>query len=907
MFRIRRQQVEQLLVRYYKSNAAGYHGYQPKATVDKVNSVKDFDFSNCINTTKLSCVIDAYREHGHTYADKDPLNLNNNCSKEFEKQVASLEELFEEPVNVKVANAHSEMSFTDFVQHLKQSYCQKIGYDINHLKNEEEKQWFYEKAESSVVFDDKRKIEFYELMTKAQMFEKYLAKKFPSFKRYSGEGAESMLTFFDELFYSSVADGVEEVLLANSHRGRVAFLTGMLNYPYSQMFHKIKGNSEFSSDYRFLGDVVSHLTSSTEVRRANNSLHVTMVPNPSHLECGNPVVSGKTRGRYLSKQYGHYGDLNTTNKLLSVQIHGDAAMAGQGIVMETFCTASLPHFDIGGSIHLVVNNQVGFTTPMQRNSTSEHCSDLAKAYDYPVLHVNGDHPEEAARAARIAVEYRNHFHKDIMINLHCFRRWGHNELDDPTFTNPAMYKVIHNRLSVPDMYMNDLIQSNVVNETDIKATENEFTNFLNKQFEESDIFQSAWQPFQGAWKDIKQASNETISTWDTGCDDNLLKYIGSKSTEYPEDFSIHPTLEKTFVQARLKKIQNNENIDWATAESLAIGSLLVEGHHVRLCGQDVGRGTFSHRHAMLVDQQTDEIVIPLNNMNENQAFLEVVNSPLSEEAVLAFEYGFSSENPNHLVIWEAQFGDFFNGAQIIIDTFISSGEVKWLLQSGLVMLLPHGMDGAGPDHSSCKIERFLQLTDSKEDAFDTDDVNMQIANPTTPAQYFHLLRRQIVRNYRKPLIIAAPKQILRMSAATSTLDEMQPATNFQPVIGDNFVTNPSNVTKLVFCSGKHYYDLDKLRKTSNIKDVAILRLESLVPFPAEDIKDELKKYSNAKEFIWSQEEHRNQGPWSFIHPRFTNLLNVKLSYNGRDVLAMSAVGVVKLHAKETEELFKNLF
>jgi len=438
--------------------------------------------------------------------------------------------------------------------------------------------------------------------------------------------------------------------------------------------------------------------------------------------------------------------------------------------------------------------------------------------------------------------------------------------------------------------------------------EEKYKAFLEEEFNNSGSLSSGWEPFQGYWDEMSQASKDTISVWDTGVSVDVLKQVALKSVEVPPSMNIHPHLTKTLCEARRSKIEQGTNIDWATAEAMAIGSLLLEGDHVRICGQDVGRATFNHRHAMLVDQDTGELCVPMNSMSAQQTgFLEVANSPLSEEAVLGYEYGMSIENPRHLCIWEAQFGDFFNGAQIIIDTFVANGEMKWLLQSGLVMLLPHGMDGAGPDHSSCKLERFLQLSDSKEDSGDGDDVNMEVVNPTTPAQYFHLLRRQQIRNYRKPLIVAAPKLILRMGAATSTLADMTEGTHYKPVIGDT-KPNPASVKTVVFCSGKYYYEMDRLREKNNRDDIAIVRLESLVPFPAEELKAELLKYSkSARKFVWCQEEHRNQGAWSFVSPRFKNLLNVQLSYAGRSVLGASAIGVSKWHANESEDLIKQVF
>uniref|UniRef100_A0A7M5XIJ9 Transketolase-like pyrimidine-binding domain-containing protein n=1 Tax=Clytia hemisphaerica TaxID=252671 RepID=A0A7M5XIJ9_9CNID len=717
-------------------------------------------------------------------------------------------------------------------EHLKNTYCQNVAFDLEHLNDEDEKAWLYHQIEnSSFELTKEKQKEICAHLLKSQVFENFLAKRFPTLKRYSGEGAESMLAMFEELFHISSKSGTNEVMISIPHRGRLALLTGMLNYPNKALFSKLKGNPEFHSSLRFIGDVSSHLTSSTDLNYNDKNIHVTMVPNPSHLEASHPVIMGKARSRFLTKQQAYYNGENENSEdellnILSIQVHGDAAMAGQGIVMETFALASLPHFEVGGSVHLVVNNQLGFTTPHERASTAGHSSDIAKMISAPIIHVNGDSPEDVAKVTKLAVDYRNKFKKDVVINMLCFRRWGHNELDDPTFTNPAMYDVIHQRESVPDLYKKKLIQDGVVTETEIESIESEYYALLDEQLKDADRqVEPAWKPFEDNWKGIQQASHQSASTWDTGCDIDLLKFVGARSTCFPDQFNIHQHLEKTFCEARMKKIESGENIDWATAEALAIGSLLMQGHHVRISGQDVGRGTFSHRHSMLVDQKNNELYIPLNHMSKQQSgCLEVVNSLLSEEAVLAYEYGMSIENPKHLVIWEAQFGDFFNGAQIIIDTYIANAEAKWLLQSGLVMLLPHGMDGAGPDHSSSKIERFLQMSDSKEDGVDSDDVNMQIVNPTTAAQYFHLLRRQQIRNFRKPLIVASPKLILRMSAASSTLSDLVPGTHFKPVIGDSS-PDMDKIDTVVFCSGKHYYELAKQRTKQSKQNVAIVRLD----------------------------------------------------------------------------------
>lgn len=592
--------------------------------------------------------------------------------------------------------------------------------------------------------------------------------------------------------------------------------------------------------------------------------------------------------------------------VLCVQVHGDAALAGQGINQETLQLAAVPHYSVGGSLHLVINNQVGFTTPAERARSSRHCTDLAKQIGAPVLHVNGDHPEDVVRVTRVAMDYRNRFRKDVFVNLICFRRWGHNELDDPTFTNPALYSVIHARRSVPDEYSDRLVDEGVMQPSDKSQIVTSYQERLNEDYQKIESYSPQRSNLKGVWSKLSEPSGN-LTQWDTGTSSDLLKYIGKQSVQFPENFNVHPHLLKTHIAGRIKKVETGTGLDWGTAEALALGSLLYQGFNVRISGQDVGRATFSHRHAMLVDQATNEIYIPLNDIVPDQTGkLEIANSILSEEAVLGFEYGMSVGSPDNLVIWEAQFGDFFNGAQIILDTYVCSGESKWGLQSGLVMLLPHGMDGAGPEHSSCRLERFLQMTDSREGSCDGDNVNWEVVHPTTSAQYFHLLRRQMVRNYRKPLVVVAPKVLLRLPAAASTLADLGPGTSFQTVLTDP-TANPAAVERLVFVSGRHYYTLAKHIADTGVTDTAVVRLESLCPFPAERLQQEVARFPKAKRFLWSQEEHRNQGCWGFVAPRFRGLVGVELEYAGRGELCQPAVGVGRVHQAENLEIINQTF
>ncbi|XP_008214961.1 probable 2-oxoglutarate dehydrogenase E1 component DHKTD1 homolog, mitochondrial isoform X1 [Nasonia vitripennis] len=853
-------------------------------------------------------LLTAYREHGHKQAVVNPIALS---------KPRALPELRPEHFGLDLADNvrmegllradKADGTVEDALDILNRIYCGTMSAEFSYLESEEEREWFAKNFEECYyeALDDETRRAIAREMLKSQAFDRFLAVKFVSVKRYGGEGAESMMAFFHELFKLASNDTLKELVLCMPHRGRLNFLTGMLKFPAEKLFRKLRGLSEFPDDAKATGDVISHFVSSMELPLTG--LHVSMLYNPSHLEAVNPVSMGRTRGLMQILKEGAYSDdpnAQWSDQVLNVQVHGDAAYTGQGINQECLALSGAPHFEIGGSIHMVVNNQVGFTTPAARGRSSRYCTDLAKFISSPVIHVNADDPESVVKATRIAFRYQRKFRKDVFVDLNCFRRWGHNELDDPTFTNPLTYKIIHNRRSIPDRYLDELINAKVLSQEQANMIVEQFTEKLAEALRRVDDYVPQATYFTGRWSQLKQADS-AVTTWDTGVDTNLLQLIANKSVQSPEELvnkNVHPTLLKSHVESRLKKIESGSHIDWSTAEAMAFGSLLYQGYNVRISGQDIGRGTFSHRHAMLVDQSTGEMYIPLNSMVEGQTGkIELANSILSEEAVLGYEYGLSITLPNTLPIWEAQFGDFFNGAQTIIDTFVSSGEAKWMTTSGLTMLLPHGYDGAGPEHSSCKLERFLQLTDSREDRPDGDDVNMQVVNPTTPAQYFHLLRRQMVRNFRKPLILVAPKTLLRHVSATSGLDEIAPGTSFKTVIGDE-KAQENAVRKVILVSGKHYYALEKHREILGAQDVAIIRVESLCPFPVAELNEEIQKYQHAKTFIWSQEEPQNMGAWSFVRPRFENLCGRQLRYSGREPLATSAVGIGQLHQRQSEEV-----
>uniref|UniRef100_A0AAR5PEB4 Transketolase-like pyrimidine-binding domain-containing protein n=1 Tax=Dendroctonus ponderosae TaxID=77166 RepID=A0AAR5PEB4_DENPD len=894
------------LARFYHSDYTFGYRKLPKSQF-KLPSHWLRNRSEQSNLYRLIC---AFRSYGHKYASTNPVALTEavedeavelDISRYGFQTTADKVRLSEGIVNFPAAEA----SLDELLAFLRKTYCKYCSAEFDYLETEEEREWFAAEFErlSNQELTDGTKIWMLKELIRSQAFDHFLAKRFSSVKRYGGEGAESMMVFFQELFHLAAEDGLEQVVLAMPHRGRLNLLTGLLNYPPVEIFSKLGGKADFPDKYQCDGDVLSHIISSTDLDCNGKPLHVSVLRNPSHLEAVNPVSMGKSR----AKQLGHFASLSRWgDRVLNVQVHGDAALSGQGINQECLELSAAPHFEVGGSVHLVVNNQVGFTTPADRGRSSRYCTDVAKIVQAPVLHVNGDHPEEVLKATRLAVAYQRKFRKDVFVDMCCFRRWGHNEMDEPTFTNPALYSIINARSSVPDLYAEKLSSQGIVSEQECSEIYDEHFDWLNEELQRVDEHKPKDDYFKGHWQGFSQAK-AAISVWNTGVDADLLASIGEKSVNYPESFNIHPTILRGHIKNRLSRIAEGTNIDWSTAEALAIGSLLLEGQNVRISGQDIGRGTFSQRHAMLVDQKNNTIHVPLNNLHPNQrAFLELANSILSEEAVLGFEYGMSIETPETLVIWEAQFGDFFNGAQIIFDTFITSGEAKWIYQSGLTVLLPHGYDGAGPEHSCARVERFLQLTDSKEDQVDGDNVNLQVCQPSTPAQYFHLLRRQMVRNYRKPLVIITPKTLLRAPQCVSGISQMVQGTHFRPVLGDDTV-DPSKTTRVLLTSGKHYYSLAKQREAIGETTTAILRVESFCPFPTGELLQELAPYKRAKSLVWCQEEPQNMGAWTFFKRRFENLIGRSVRYCGRPTQAVPAVGVGSLHQRQEAEILTRPF
>ncbi|KAF9163639.1 hypothetical protein DFQ26_002295 [Actinomortierella ambigua] len=907
---------------YHDDGAWGYR-------TPKKFSMPDYtpeQLANRVENANLLRLVIAYRTHGHKIADLDPLGLTHNeavVALEAERyalddpsKVYNLNGILHVNESKHSAEAREEATLETVLNHLRKSYSGKIAYEFTHIPDASERRWFAHQVESyqkpPITPEDKRRM--FELLSKSEVFDHFMGKKFAQVKRYGLEGAESMMVALDSLLQTASKNGVTQAVIGMPHRGRLNLLTDLLQYDPTALFSKVKGNSEFPAGLPATGDVLSHIANSPTIDYgATEPIKVSMLHNPSHLEAVNPVAMGKARAKQMDLIATSSPDCQLGDKVMCVQLHGDAAFTGQGVVMESLGLSNLPHFSSGGSIHIVVNNQIGYTTPAQNARSSVYSSDIGKMINAPVIHVNGDHPEEVAHAVRLAFEYRNKFRKDVILDLIAYRRWGHNELDEPAFTQPLMYNNIRARKSVPKMYEEKLLSEQLLDKEEIEDFRRDYFEKLDDAFGEIEGFKPEADQLKGKWEGMILPT-ETVSRLNTGIDLDAMRAIGKASVTTPTGFEVHPRLAKFHVQSRLSKLKDGHKIDWATAEAIAFGSLLEEGFDVRICGQDVGRGTFSQRHAMLVDQKTERVHIPLNSLSESQGHLEVANSSLSELAVLGFEAGMSYETPKMLNIWEAQFGDFFNSAQVTIDTYVSSAETKWLRQSGLVMLLPHGYDGAGPEHSSCRIERWLQMTNDTYDMTDAEykpNTNMHVVNPTTPAQYFHLLRRQMKRDFRKPLIVVGPKTLLRLPTAVSTLEEMGPDTTFEPVLGDAQTQDkPEAVEKVLFVSGKLYYDLVKERETQGATDkVAIVRVEELSPFPKQGLQEEIERYADAKEFTWIQEEPQNGGAFSFMEPRIRQLLPEakSLGYIGRGPSAAPATGIATVHRKESADILAKAF
>jgi 2-oxoglutarate dehydrogenase E1 component len=764
-----------------------------------------------------------------------------------------------------------------------------------HIQNPGERAWIqekFEKRQSRPSLSTAVKKEILKTLTVAETFERFLDRRYTGTKRFGIEGAESLMPALEVILYRGAELGVREFVIGMPHRGRLNVLANFVGKPFAAIFSEFQGNSTNPEHVHGSGDVKYHLGTSGDREVGGQTVHLSLAANPSHLEAVDPVVLGKVRAKQLQR-----GD-RERSQVASILMHGDAAFAGQGLVAESLELADLIGFCTGGTIHIIVNNQIGFTTAPAQARSSPYPSEVAKGVQAPIFHVNGDDPEAVVEVARAATEFRQEFRKDVVIDLFCYRRHGHNETDEPAFTQPTMYRAIARHPTTRQVYAKRLVEAGVLRNGEADAIAARFVAELEMQFEAAKGYRpnkADW--LEGAWAGLEQAPDDD-RRGETGVARERLREIGRGLVAVPEGFRLNPKIARQ-LEAKRVAIEAGEGIDWATAEALAIGSLCAEGTHVRMSGQDSGRGTFSQRHAVLVDQETEQRYVPIDHVSPSQAPFEIIDSPLSEAAVVGFEYGYSLADPSTLVLWEAQFGDFANGAQVIIDQFLSSGEAKWLRMSGLVMLLPHGYEGQGPEHSSARIERYLQLC--AED-------NIQVCNLTTAANYFHALRRQIRRNFRKPLVIFTPKSLLRAKEVVSRLDEMGPGTSFHRVIGESeAIAADEAVRRVVLCTGKVYFDLAKSRAASGDDRVALVRIEQLYPFPFKSLAKALRRYRNA-EITWCQEEPQNMGAWNFVDRRIEEVLAgldiaaKRPRFAGRAEAASPATGLFKRHIEEQTHL-----
>jgi 2-oxoglutarate dehydrogenase E1 component len=858
-----------------------------------------------LDSIRALMLIRVYRVRGHLQAGIDPLGLNPPPQHpELDPRTYGFTDAdWDRPIFINHVLGMEYGTLRQIVEVLKKTYCGNIGVEFMHIQDPEQKAWIQERIEgprNQTDFTVNGKRAILERLTAAESFERFLDKKYTGTKRFGIEGGEALLPAMEQVLKRGSQLGLKEVVLGMAHRGRLNVLANFMGKPFSAIFSEFQGNAANPEDVQGSGDVKYHLGTSADREFDGNTVHLSLSPNPSHLEWVNPIVLGRVR----AKQVQHCGTIPPTDEardaVLGILLHGDAAFAGQGIVAETLVLSELRGYRTGGTIHFIINNQIGFTTMPAFSRSGQYSSDVAKMVQAPIFHVNGDDPESVVHVSRIAIEFRQKFKKDVVVDMVCYRRHGHNEGDEPGFTQPQMYRAIRNHPTTRELYARQLVAENVVTAPESDRMVQDFQDRLEREFEAA----TTYKPNRADWLEGKWAGLETASKdyrrGDTSVPADLLKEVGLAVSRVPEGYSVNSKIVRQ-LKAKQQAIETGEGIDWATAEALAFGTLCVEGTPVRLSGQDVGRGTFSQRHSVLVDQTNENRYVPLNHIRPgNQAFYEVHDSPLSEAAVLGFEYGVSLAEPHALVLWEAQFGDFANTAQPIIDQFISASESKWLRMSGLVMLLPHGYEGQGPEHSSGRPERFLQ--NSAED-------NWQICNLTTPANYFHALRRQVRRNFRKPLVIFTPKSLLRHKLCVSRLDEMGPGTTFHRVLAetDQLVAGPE-VRRVVLCTGKVYYDLYQAREERGIKDVALVRLEQLYPFPHAPLVDVLRNYPNA-DVVWCQEEPENQGYWFFVDRRVEAAMveaGLKRAsrprYAGRSEAAAPATGHYKRHNKEQAAL-----
>jgi 2-oxoglutarate dehydrogenase E1 component len=866
------------------------------------------------DSVRALMMIRAYRMRGHLHADLDPLAIATRTDHEEldPSSYGFTEADWDRRIFIDHVLGLEFATIREMLAILKRTYCSTIGYEFMHISNPAEKAWIQERVEGpdkEIAFTREGKRAILNKLVEAEGFEKFIDVKYTGTKRFGLDGGEALIPALEQIIKRGGNLGVKEVVVGMAHRGRLNVLTQVMAKPHRALFHEFKGGSYAPDEVEGSGDVKYHLGASSDRTFDGNNVHLSLTANPSHLEIVDPVVLGKVRAKQ-----DQLNDVVERGKVMPLLIHGDAAFAGQGVVAECLGLSGLKGHRTGGSLHVIINNQIGFTTYPRYSRSSPYPSDVAKMIEAPIFHVNGDDPEAVVFAAKVATEFRQQFHKPVVIDMFCYRRFGHNEGDEPAFTQPLMYKRIRQQPTTLEIYSRKLIGEGVVTEGEVEKMRADWRARLEAEFEAG----QAYKPNKADWLDGRWAGLKAVKEEEedprrgqTGLPLETLNTIGERITTAPEGFNVHRTIQR-FLDNRRKAIDSGEGIDWATGEALGFGSLVLEGHPVRLSGQDSERGTFSQRHSVLIDQETEARFTPLNHIKDGQARYEVINSMLSEEAVLGFEYGYSLSEPNALTLWEAQFGDFANGAQVVFDQFISSGERKWLRMSGLVCLLPHGYEGQGPEHSSARLERFLQMC--AED-------NMQVANISTPANYFHALRRQMKRDFRKPLILMTPKSLLRHKRAVSRLDEMGPGSSFHRLLWDDAqllkgekikLAKDNKIRRVVLCSGKVYYDLYEEREKRGVDDVYLLRVEQLYPFPVKALATELARFKNA-DVVWCQEEPKNMGSWTFVEPYLRWVLarsGMKVKeprYAGRPASAATATGLMSKHLAQLRAFLEEVF
>ena len=859
------------------------------------------------DSVRAIMLIRAYRIRGHLIANLDPLNLQKKSEHSelnpetygFTKKDYNRKIFLDGVLGLKYADLSQIISI------LKRTYSSNIGYEFMHMGDPEEKAWIrnrVEGPEKEINFTDNGKLAIFNKIAEAEIFEKYLHVKFIGTKRFGLDGGESLIPALEQIIKRGGNLGAKEIKIGMPHRGRLNVLANVMGKPFRAIFSEFFGK-KVTSKKDFEGDVKYHLGASSNREFDGNVVHISLTDNPSHLEAVNPVVLGQVR----AKQFFHKDAKR--KKVIPVLIHGDAAFAGQGVVAECFAMSGLPGHNIGGTIHIIVNNQIGFTTAPRFARSSPYPSDVAKTAQAPIFHVNGDDPEAVVHCAKIATEYRQKFNRDVVIDMVCYRRFGHNEGDEPSFTQPIMYKKIKAHPTTLSIYGNKLIKDSLISKKFVEEKKDNFKIFLEKEFKSSKDYKSELKWFDGVWSRFKPGLGKD-KRGVSGVDQKKLVKIGKNISTLPKNFNVHKTILKIF-ENKEKMFTKEEPIDWSTAELLAFGTLLTEGFSVRLSGQDSGRGTFSQRHSVIRNQSNHDRYIPLNNISNNQKKFEIIDSLLSELAVLGFEFGYSLSEPETLVIWEAQFGDFANGAQVVIDQFITSSESKWGRASGLVLLLPHGYEGQGPEHSSARLERFLQMCAGE---------NIQVINCTTPANYFHALRRQMHRDFRKPLIVMTPKSLLRHKRCVSNIEDFTKKNSFHRVLEDHSYESKSGLIKLkkdkkikkvVMCSGKIYFDLIEAREKNKNDEVVFIRIEQLYPFPAKTLALILKRYKNA-DFFWCQEEPKNMGAWNTVRNYIDRTIEIiqsrgdKVKYIGRKPSSSTATGNLNKHLAQQKEILEKV-